>query len=51
MRRRAARLAARGLLGPGQRHEDLVVVRADLIAARTGPVDGGEGHAREHQPA
>ncbi|TDC75504.1 HemK2/MTQ2 family protein methyltransferase [Actinomadura sp. 7K507] len=31
MRRRAAELRARGLLRPGQRHEDLVVVRADRV--------------------
>ena len=51
MRRRAARLSARGLLGPAQRHEDLVVVRADRIGARPGGADDGDGHAREHQPA
>ncbi|MFA1543614.1 HemK2/MTQ2 family protein methyltransferase [Actinomadura monticuli] len=55
MRRRAAGLAARGLLGPGQRHEDLVVVRADRHGARHGArhgdIDDGGGHAREHQPA
>ncbi|MFB4310239.1 HemK2/MTQ2 family protein methyltransferase [Actinomadura sp. GTD37] len=55
MRRRATRLAARGLLRPGQRHEDLVVVRADRIGTPAGPIahrDGdGDGHARRHQPA
>ncbi|WP_306303184.1 HemK2/MTQ2 family protein methyltransferase [Actinomadura formosensis] len=50
MRRRAAGLAARGLLGPGQRHEELVVVRADRITGHRGEQDE-EGDARERQPA
>lgn len=33
MRGRAASLAARGLLRPGQEHEELVVVRADRVTA------------------
>ncbi|WP_433461290.1 HemK2/MTQ2 family protein methyltransferase [Spirillospora sp. CA-128828] len=48
MRRRAGGLRARGVLGPGQRHEDLVVVRADRIE------DGeeqGEGHGRDRRAA
>ncbi|MFE9099481.1 HemK2/MTQ2 family protein methyltransferase [Actinomadura geliboluensis] len=52
MRRRAALLAARGLLGPGQLHEDLVVVRADRIAAGTAGGEGGEeGHEHRHRAA
>ncbi|TDD34085.1 methyltransferase domain-containing protein [Actinomadura sp. KC06] len=37
MRGRAEALAARRLLRPGQRHEDLVVVRADRITTRQTP--------------
>lgn len=33
LRARAARLEARGLIRPGQRHEELVVIRGDRLAA------------------
>ncbi|MEU8342747.1 release factor glutamine methyltransferase [Actinomadura meyerae] len=53
MRRRAALLAARGLVGPGQRHEDLVVVRADRIeaGAACGGACGEEGCEHRNQAA
>ncbi|WP_243719699.1 HemK2/MTQ2 family protein methyltransferase [Actinomadura sp. KC06] len=44
MRSRAKLLEARGLLRPGQRHEELVVVRADHIAT-------GREHERGHRAA
>lgn len=50
MRARAAELRARGLLRPGQAHEDLVVVRADRVGDAAGagnpqPVGGAAGVA------
>lgn len=42
MRRRAALLEASGAVRCGQRHEELVVVRADLAGAR------GDDHGDDH---
>jgi release factor glutamine methyltransferase len=44
MRSREGVLRAKGLLGAGQRHEELVVVRGDLI-------EDGEGHGLRQRAA
>ncbi|TDC40501.1 methyltransferase domain-containing protein [Actinomadura sp. KC345] len=46
MRARAAELRARGLLEPGQAHEDLVVVRADRAGTEAEAAAGNAGAGR-----